>query len=83
MAYYSQAHICQCLTRLSTLRRNAIVTIAGDGQKTGEHFVEDVLSLARGLLELGLRSGDIVAICALNRFCLCLCSENTCISTRL
>ncbi|KAF2286007.1 hypothetical protein GH714_009626 [Hevea brasiliensis] len=69
MAYYSQAHICQCLTRLSTLRRNSIVSIAGDRQKTGEHFVEDVLSLARGLLELGLRSGDIVAICALNSVC--------------
>ncbi|KAG8658002.1 hypothetical protein MANES_03G112150v8 [Manihot esculenta] len=66
MAYYSQAHICQCLTRLSTVRRNSIVTIAGDRQKTGQQFVEDVLSLARGLLELGLKSGDIVAICAFN-----------------
>lgn len=76
MAYYSQAHICQCLTRLSTVRRNSIVTIAGDRQKTGQQFVEDVLSLARGLLELGLKSGDIVAICAFNRLSLCHNSVN-------
>lgn len=67
MSTYSQAHICQCLTRISTLRGNATVTISGTRRKTGEIFVENVLSLARGLVQVvGLKPGDIVAISALN-----------------
>ncbi|KAJ6724095.1 OBG-LIKE ATPASE 1 [Salix viminalis] len=66
MANFSQAHICQCLTRLSTLRSTSVVTISGNRQKTGHQFVEDVLSLAHGLLLHGLRNGDIVAICGFN-----------------
>ncbi|XP_057465881.1 2-succinylbenzoate--CoA ligase, chloroplastic/peroxisomal isoform X3 [Actinidia eriantha] len=66
MSNYSDAHICQCLSRLATLRRDSPVTIAGDRQKTGEQFVDGVLGLARGLLELGLRNGQVVAVCALN-----------------
>ncbi|KAE7996058.1 hypothetical protein FH972_000807 [Carpinus fangiana] len=66
MGNYSEGHICQCLNRLATARRNAVVTISGDRQKTGEQFVEEVLCLARGLLELGLRADDIVAISAFN-----------------
>ncbi|KAL9382892.1 hypothetical protein Peur_023215 [Populus x canadensis] len=66
MANYSQAHICQCLTRLSTLRSTSVVTISGNRQKTGHQFVGDVLSLAHGLLQLGLGNGDIVAICGFN-----------------
>ncbi|KAF9673164.1 hypothetical protein SADUNF_Sadunf11G0120100 [Salix dunnii] len=42
------------------------VSGGGKKQKTGRQFVEDVLSLARGLLQLGLGSGDIVAICGFN-----------------
>jgi non-ribosomal peptide synthetase component E (peptide arylation enzyme) len=74
MGNYSEGHICQCLSRLATARRNAVVTISGDRQKTGEQFVEEVLCLARGLLELGLRAGDIVAISAFNRFESPVCS---------
>ncbi|KAF5472144.1 hypothetical protein F2P56_008884 [Juglans regia] len=66
MANYSEGHICQCLRRLATVRRNAVVTISGDRRKTGEQFVEDVLCLAFGLLELGIGAGDVVAISALN-----------------
>ncbi|KAI8524528.1 hypothetical protein RHMOL_Rhmol13G0156400 [Rhododendron molle] len=66
MSNYSGAHICQCLSRLATLRLNSPVTIAGDRRKTGEQFVEGVLGLAGGLLELGLQNGDVVALCALN-----------------
>ncbi|KAL8106957.1 hypothetical protein AgCh_023674 [Apium graveolens] len=67
MSSYSQAHICQCLTRISTLRRNATVTITGTRRKTGEIFVENVVSLASGLVEVvGLKPGDVVAISALN-----------------
>ncbi|KAJ6417577.1 hypothetical protein OIU84_003326 [Salix udensis] len=66
MANFSQAHICQCLTRLSTLRSTSVVSISGNRQKTGHQFVEDVLSLAHGLLQHGLRNGDIVAICGFN-----------------
>ncbi|KAF8408777.1 hypothetical protein HHK36_004846 [Tetracentron sinense] len=66
MDYYSGGHICQCLTRLSTLRRDSPVTIFGNRRKTGRQFVDGVLSLSQGLLELGLRRGDIVAIAALN-----------------
>lgn len=65
--YYSRPHICQCLTRLATVKRNSVVTISADRQKSGHQFVEDVLSLACGLLQLGLRSGDVVAISAFNR----------------
>lgn len=68
MSTYSQAHICQCLTRISTLCRNATVTINGTRRKTGEKFVENVLSLGSGLVEVvGLKPGDVVAISALNR----------------
>lgn len=70
MTNYSEGHICQCLRRLATVRRNAVVTISGDRRKTGEQFVEDVLCLAFGLLELGIGAGDVVAISALNRFSL-------------
>ncbi|XP_031130052.1 2-succinylbenzoate--CoA ligase, chloroplastic/peroxisomal isoform X1 [Ipomoea triloba] len=66
MANYSKAHICQCLSRVSTVRRCSTVTVAGDRRKTGAQLVEGVLSLARGLLQLGLKPGDVVAICALN-----------------
>ncbi|GMP71678.1 hypothetical protein CsSME_00029994 [Camellia sinensis var. sinensis] len=66
MGIHSDAHICQCLSRLATLRRNSPVTISGHRRKTGEQFVEAILGLARGLLDLGLQPGDIVAICALN-----------------
>ncbi|XP_058196951.1 2-succinylbenzoate--CoA ligase, chloroplastic/peroxisomal isoform X2 [Rhododendron vialii] len=66
MSNFSGAHICQCLSRLATVRLNSPVTIAGDRRKTGEQFVEGVLGLAGGLLELGLQKGDVVALCALN-----------------
>lgn len=70
MGNYSEAHICQCLTRLATLRRDNVVTISGNRQKTGNQFTEGVFSLARALLQLGLSTGDIVAISAFNRFSL-------------
>ncbi|KAL2467419.1 2-succinylbenzoate--CoA ligase [Abeliophyllum distichum] len=66
MANYSEAHICQCLSRLSTLRRNSTVTIMGDRRKTGMQFVDGVLGLARGLIQLGLKPGHVVSISALN-----------------
>ncbi|XP_057540126.1 2-succinylbenzoate--CoA ligase, chloroplastic/peroxisomal isoform X1 [Amaranthus tricolor] len=61
-----RAHICQCLNRLSTLRRNSTVTIASKRRKTGQQFVESVLGLAHKLSQLGLSSGHVVAICAYN-----------------
>ncbi|GLU17540.1 hypothetical protein SLE2022_339020 [Rubroshorea leprosula] len=64
--YSSQAHICQCFSRLATAKWNSIVTIAGSRRKTGQQFVGSVLTLATGLLQLGLRNGDVVAISALN-----------------
>lgn len=70
MANFSEGHICHCLRHLATARRNAVITISGNRQKTGKQFVEDVLSLARGLLELGLGAGHVVAISAFNRFSL-------------
>ncbi|KAJ6887415.1 hypothetical protein NC651_027672 [Populus alba x Populus x berolinensis] len=42
------------------------VSGGGKKQKTGHQFVGDVLSLAHGLLQLGLGNGDIVAICGFN-----------------
>ncbi|XP_039050361.1 2-succinylbenzoate--CoA ligase, chloroplastic/peroxisomal-like isoform X1 [Hibiscus syriacus] len=66
MGIFSEAHVCQCLSRLATQKRNSFVTISGGRQKTGQQFVESVLCLARGLLRLGLRNGDVVAISAFN-----------------
>ncbi|KAK6154827.1 hypothetical protein DH2020_009075 [Rehmannia glutinosa] len=66
MANYSEAHICQCLSRLATLRRDSTVTINGDRRKTGMQFVEGVMGLAHGLLQLGIKPGDVVSISALN-----------------
>ncbi|KAJ0796869.1 putative o-succinylbenzoate--CoA ligase [Helianthus annuus] len=63
---YSEPHICHCLTRLSTFRRHSPVTIYGSRVHTGEKFVEGVLDLASGLVNFGLKSGDVVAISALN-----------------
>ncbi|CAN1170461.1 2-succinylbenzoate--CoA ligase, chloroplastic/peroxisomal [Linum perenne] len=66
MSTYSKSHICQCLTRISTVRRNSTVMISGSRRKTGEQFSQAVLSLARGLSELGIRNGHVVAISAFN-----------------
>ncbi|CAI9090795.1 OLC1v1025647C1 [Oldenlandia corymbosa var. corymbosa] len=72
MGSYSEAHICQCLNRLMTHRRNSTVMINITGpngetsRKTGMQFAEGVVRLARGLTQLGLRPGHVVAIAALN-----------------
>lgn len=66
-----RSHICQCLNRLSTIRGNSTVTIAGERRKTGQQFVESVLGLADKLSQLGVSSGHVVAICAYNRFVFC------------
>ncbi|XP_027339571.1 2-succinylbenzoate--CoA ligase, chloroplastic/peroxisomal isoform X2 [Abrus precatorius] len=66
MANYTHPHICQCLSRLLAFRRHFPVTIAGHRRKSGQQLVEEVLSLAQGLLQLGLAPGDVVAICAYN-----------------
>ncbi|XP_044508239.1 2-succinylbenzoate--CoA ligase, chloroplastic/peroxisomal-like isoform X4 [Mangifera indica] len=66
MSNYSQFHICNCLSGLAHRKRNSVVTVFGNRRRTGEQFVHGVLSLARGLLRLGLRSGDIVAVSAFN-----------------
>ncbi|KAL5157929.1 2-succinylbenzoate--CoA ligase, chloroplastic/peroxisomal [Glycine soja] len=66
MANYSHPHICQCLSHLLTLRQHFPVIIAGNRRKTGQELVEEVLSLAQGLLHLGLTSGQVVAISAFN-----------------
>lgn len=68
MASYSEAHICQCLSRLAAGRRDFAVTINGGRRKTGMQFVEGVMGLAHGLIELGIKPGDVVSISALNRF---------------
>ncbi|RDX95199.1 2-succinylbenzoate--CoA ligase, chloroplastic/peroxisomal, partial [Mucuna pruriens] len=66
MPNYSRPHICQCLSRLLTFRRHSLVTVAGNRRKTGQQMVEEVLSLAQGLLHLGLTPGHVVAISAYN-----------------
>ncbi|XP_076897395.1 2-succinylbenzoate--CoA ligase, chloroplastic/peroxisomal-like [Bidens hawaiensis] len=62
----SEAHICQCLSRLYTFRRHSPVTIYGTRVNDGQQFVDGVLALACGLNKLGLKSGDVVAISAFN-----------------
>ncbi|KAL7102595.1 hypothetical protein ACP275_08G129300 [Erythranthe tilingii] len=66
MANYSEAHICQCLSRLSAAARHSTVTINGDRRKNGMQFVDGVMALVRGLLQLGINPGDVVSISALN-----------------
>ncbi|KAK8468820.1 hypothetical protein PHAVU_006G128100 [Phaseolus vulgaris] len=66
MANYSHPHICQCLSRLFGFRRHFLVTVTGNRRKTGQQLVEEVLSLAQGLLHLGLAPGHVVAISAHN-----------------
>ncbi|KAK9093601.1 hypothetical protein Syun_028512 [Stephania yunnanensis] len=63
-----RAHICQCLTRIATFRRDKTLTIFGTRRKTGFEFVQSVHALALSLRQLGLAPGDVVAIAALNRF---------------
>ncbi|XP_077243869.1 acyl-activating enzyme 14 [Tasmannia lanceolata] len=62
----AQGHICQCLSRILKLRRRFPFTICGNRRKSGDQFVNGVLSLARGLLDLGVERGHVVAIAALN-----------------
>ncbi|KAL9272393.1 2-succinylbenzoate--CoA ligase, chloroplastic/peroxisomal-like protein [Drosera capensis] len=58
---YSNPHISQCLSRILTL-----LTVSGDRVRTGEEFVDGVLGLANGLVQLGLRPGDVVAVSVYN-----------------
>lgn len=67
MANYSRPHICHCLTRIASVKRNAVVTVYGQRRRTGQEFVDGVLKLAGGLVRLGLRNGDVVSVAALNR----------------
>ncbi|KAI3898171.1 hypothetical protein MKW92_038367, partial [Papaver armeniacum] len=60
------SHICQCLSRISTVRNDRVFTIFGDRRKTGVEFVQSVCELANGLAELGIQKGDVIAIAALN-----------------
>ncbi|CAH8253993.1 unnamed protein product [Arabidopsis lyrata] len=66
MANHSRPHICQCLTQLASVKRNAVVTVYGNRKRTGREFVDGVLSLAAGLIRFGLRNGDVVSVAALN-----------------
>lgn len=70
MANYSHSHICQCLSGLLNFRRHFSVIIAEKRHKTGQELAEEVLSLAQGLLHLGLTPGQVVAISAYNRYLL-------------
>lgn len=72
MANYSRPHLCHCLTRLASVKRNAVVTVYGQRRRTGQEFVDGVLRLAEGLVRLGLRNGDVVSIAALNRSNACV-----------
>ncbi|XP_031486777.1 2-succinylbenzoate--CoA ligase, chloroplastic/peroxisomal [Nymphaea colorata] len=61
-----RAHICQCLGRISTFRRDSPVSECEGRRKTGKELVTEVLAIAGGLTELGLRPGEVVAVAALN-----------------
>ncbi|CAN6471085.1 unnamed protein product [Victoria cruziana] len=61
-----RAHICQCLGRIATCRRDFPVSECNGRRKTGKQFVEEVLAIAGRLTELGLRPGQVVAVAALN-----------------
>ncbi|KAL1567500.1 o-succinylbenzoate--CoA ligase [Salvia divinorum] len=63
---HSEAHICHCLSRLAAIRRDSAVTINEGRRKTGMQFVEGVTGLARGLLRLGIKPGDVISVSALN-----------------
>ncbi|XP_047969870.1 2-succinylbenzoate--CoA ligase, chloroplastic/peroxisomal [Salvia hispanica] len=63
---HSEAHICHCLTRLATIRRDSALTIYDARRKTGMQFVQGVTALARGLLHLGIKPGHVISLSALN-----------------
>ncbi|KAM7270099.1 hypothetical protein ACFE04_029313 [Oxalis oulophora] len=56
----------ECDMISTTLKRSSVVIITGNRHKTGQQFVDTVYTLAIGLLKLGLRNGDVVAISAFN-----------------
>eukprot|EP01018_Ginkgo_biloba_P031109 Gb_01241 [translate_table: standard] len=60
------AHVGQFLGMLTTHRASVAATIRGSQHKTGRQVVGRVTALANGLMEMGLKEGDVVAIAALN-----------------
>ncbi|KAI4972621.1 hypothetical protein ZWY2020_003546 [Hordeum vulgare] len=62
----ASGHIAQCLGGILARRAGATVAVSGDLRLNGAHFVDGVRSLAAGLLERGVRPGDVVAVVGFN-----------------
>nr|CAB3482042.1 unnamed protein product [Digitaria exilis] len=67
MARHCQGHIAQCLGGILARRGGATVTVDSGGHSlSGEEFVGGVRRLAAGLVDRGVRPGDVVAIVGFN-----------------
>ncbi|XP_057830057.2 2-succinylbenzoate--CoA ligase, chloroplastic/peroxisomal isoform X2 [Cryptomeria japonica] len=66
MMSQGRTHVGSSLNIMRQLRAEMSVTICGSTHKTGMHFLDRIAALTNGLLQLGLRQGDVVAIAALN-----------------
>ncbi|OEL27073.1 2-succinylbenzoate--CoA ligase, chloroplastic/peroxisomal [Dichanthelium oligosanthes] len=67
MARHCQGHIAQCLGGILAHRGGATVAVGSGGHRlSGAEFVDGVRRLAAGLVERGVRPGDVVAVVAFN-----------------
>lgn len=64
----ASGHIAQCLGGILARRAGATVAVSGDLRLNGAQLVDGVRSLAAGLLQRGVRPGDVVAVVGFNRY---------------
>uniref|UniRef100_A0A453S031 4-coumarate--CoA ligase n=1 Tax=Aegilops tauschii subsp. strangulata TaxID=200361 RepID=A0A453S031_AEGTS len=65
-SFMASGHIAQCLGGILASRAGATVAVSGDLRLNGAQLVDGVRSLAAGLLERGVRPGDVVAVVGFN-----------------
>ncbi|VAI88204.1 unnamed protein product [Triticum turgidum subsp. durum] len=65
-SFMASGHIAQCLGGILARRAGATVAVSGDLCLNGAQLVDGVRSLAAGLLERGVRPGDVVAVVGFN-----------------
>ncbi|KAH9288255.1 hypothetical protein KI387_032372 [Taxus chinensis] len=63
---HGRIHVGHSLNIIKEVRADMTVTICGITHQTGMQFLDRVAALANGLIQLGLKEGNAVAIAALN-----------------
>ena len=61
-----RSHVGHSLSLIAAVRACLPVTICVTAHKTGLQFLDRVAARTNGLVQLGLKEGDVVAIVALN-----------------